>query len=368
MKNQKPYNAGKSQSDLEKNWLMMVTTPAVKSGHWFTELSQSGSPEIFMASFDLICEECQKLPAHQMVTCIHKKPRGNKQKDRKIRLQASKSTTFFDSKLKETMGHATKVRVGYYPKEHIDFLFSSAAIVSGDPTPRCYFACFDPNAGDKNHTACILGYVTRDLQYVICGIDTKQTIEYEEFVSFFTDNLVLLHENIRKDRTIPIIAVVESQSSWNGDIISTKVNELVHQKGVKSLENILFLSDKSKQKHGKMRCGVCINSGRLNDMTARLAMAFATHSVRIHSDWVTASELGRDAIIGELCSQLRRFKHFDENQNSGFKSSGVKIKNNNGKEGVLNDDISDALHMFIAWSYWFYYNPEYADQRRMIRL
>ncbi len=228
-------------------------------------------------------------------------------------------------------------------------------------------ACFDPNAGDKNHTACIFFYIDQNWNIVICNIDTKQTIEYQEFLSFFTDNMILVHNEFRRDTSIPIIAVVESQSSWNGDVMKDRLNYLVHEKGVKELENIYFISDKSKQKHGKMRCGVTINSPRLNEMTYRLSSALAYGAIKIHVDWVTASEHGKRRVMDEFESQIRRFRHFDDNMNSGFTSNGARRKNNTGKDGILNDDISDALHM-TAWAHWFLFKPEYADQRRLLRL
>lgn len=366
LSSEKSYNAQKSQSDLEKNWMMMLSTPSTTTGHWYTLLQISKDPNILNISFDLICPECQKLPAHLMVQCTCVKVRGNPNKSRDVRKSGSKSTTGVEARLKETFGHVGTPRTGYYPKQVIDHLFSASCRVSGFYIPKFFFACFDPNAGDKNHTACITGYIDDHWNTVICGIDTKQTLEIDEFLGFFCSNLKLLNDTFRRDTNVPILAIVESQSSWNGDMVSHHINFLIREKKMTEFSNILFLSDKQKQKHGKMRCGVNINSQRLNEMTYRLSAALGCGGIKIHNDWTTASVNGDRAIFDEFEAQLRRFKHFEEGSNSGWKPNGTRQKNNTGKEGVLNDDISDCLHMAVAWPYWFLWNDEYLEQRRLL--
>jgi hypothetical protein len=315
---------------------------------------------VFYAKFEMICTDCQKLPQHLMVKCTHKKPIGNKQLSREVRKQSALST-FTGSAIAETLGHSIQQRIGYFPKDDIDWFVSSASLVSIQPRPKCWFAMFDPNSGDKCHTAVVAGYISGDGHFVICVMDSKQTIEYGQFISFFTDNMVLLHEHFRKDSSVPIIAVVESQNGWTGDVIKERVNYLVHKENVKALANIHFLSDKSKQKHGVMRCGVCVSSPRLNEMAIRMSTAFASHAIRLHIDWVTASELPRGKILELAERQIRRFKHFNENENSGWKLSGQK--NNSAKEDGESDDIIDCIGMFVSWTIWFLNEQIYANQR-----
>jgi hypothetical protein len=345
---------------------LSLSSPSIKDGTPFTKDCLTTDGSVLNIPADLICIACSKLPLNKQAQCLHKKPKGNPLKSSKMRKQASKSANFM-STIREEQGIVKKQKLGYYPKEHIDFLFSPKNFIKEYTTPTCYFACFDPNAGDLNHTACVTGYFANS-QYVICGVDTKQTKEYTEFTDFFINNIRLLHHSFRKDRYIPIIAVIESQSSWNGDVIKDKINNLVMYENDKTFENIHILSDKSKQKHGIERGGVTINASRLNQMTYHLSSLMMVSGLRFHNDWVTACEMGKEVVIIEFENQLRRFLHYDEGQNSGYNSNGKKIKNNSGKEGKLNDDISDALHMFVSWYHWFMFNPEYQQQRSKLKL
>jgi len=162
-----------------------------------------------------------------------------------------------------------------------------------------------------------------------------------------------------------VVVVVESQTSWNGDLVHDKMQYKVNYENNRDLENMFVLSDFSKQKHGVLRRGVCVNEGRLNDMCSRVSAALQWSKIKLHSNIATNSTLGKGGILKEFEAQLRRFVHFEKGSNSSWDARGNKRKNNSGKSNGKNDDISDAFHMLVSWWYWFNDTEEYTQQRRM---
>lgn len=346
---------------------MCVSSPALEPGHWYLKLEQSSDGSVKKGSDDLVCAECLKLPPIEMVKCLHKKPTGNVLKCSTVRKQAG--TTGIDPEviLRETLGHSTQRDSGYYKKRLLDILFDTANRSFENLTPELWIACFDPNAGDFNETAGIFGCVINDVYHVVY-IDSKQTKSYKEFCAFFVDSLKTLHTNFRKDRRVPVAVFVEGVSSWNGDVVHERLQNEVNFNNVKELENMWVVSDIAKQKHDELRRGVTVNAGRLNNMTYRMESALGCGKVKIHSDFFTNSPLGRGGILRVFEDQMRRFEHFEKGSNSCWDANGKRRKNNNAKKTGLNDDISDAFHMFISWWYWFMNNDDYIDQRHIIGL
>lgn len=340
----------------------MLSSPPKKKGTWFArELAVTdGSVKNIVA--ELICNECRANPNPSVkASCLHKKPRGNKLKSSKVRKSDSKATgTSIMATLRESAGYLDEESGGWYPKQHLDAFFSS--FVEPPKDPSFHFLFFDPNAGGMNHTAYVGGTVVGGVYY-ICGFDTKQTAEFDQFNDFILNNIKEYHVKIRKFRHIPLVCAIESQKSWDGCAFKERICMLLKE-GDRDFENVYFLSDEQKQKDNTIRYGVNVNAKRLNQMAYRLSSVFSSYAIKIHPKWATCHTYGRDELLKEFKEQMKRFKHFEEDENSVFTTSGKRRKNNSGKEGLLNDDISDCLHGLVFWTHALCYNNIYRDQKR----
>lgn len=344
----------------------MISSPPKKNGHFLIRERDLKNGTVNNISMEVICNDCRSKPLELQVLCTHIRPKDNPTKSSSVRKQESSIVgANYLTVLRETMGVVTVGSTGFYPEDDLNFLFSTASIVSHTSQPKCYFSMWDPNAGNRNHTAVVFGYIMDD-KYVICWVDSKQTISYKEFIDFFIDNLTEFHNKIRKNSAIPIITIVESQASWNGNVVDDKIFE-AFRRGNDALAGVYLLSDKSKQGFGVMRKGVVINRPRMNEMIYRLSSLMMMKGLRFLDKWGTASKYGREYIYDEFSAQMKRFRHFEEGENSKYGPTGT-LKNNSGKEGTLNDDICSALHMFILWAYKFLNERDYLPQKRMFGL
>lgn len=353
----------KSQSDLEGNFLFGISSPPTKDGTWFGRELQNKDNTCKIIHAEIICQECKKKPPHVQILCDHKKPRGNKLKSSKVRKSEQNSSgDNIKAVLIEGMGFSKEQNSCFYPDGDLNELFSPKNFKSPPSIPGFYIACFDPNAGGANHTAFVGGTVVQG-KFYICCVDDKRTIEFKDYCLFIVENIEKLHDIHRKDNRIPIVLIIESQTSWNGDtmkdIIDTLSGSFVHSTKFK---NVHFLSDIQKQKDG-IRHGVNASAVRLNKMAEKLSLILTMKNLSFHSNVVTCCEWGLKYILDDFESQLRRFKHFEKGENSVYLPSGKKRKNNDGKEGILSDDISDALHMFIFWTLEIFKNPIYKTQK-----
>lgn len=78
-------------------------------------------------------------------------------------------------------------------------------------------------------------------------VDSKRTKTYADFIDFIIGNLIVFHDNVRKDVRVPILVVIESQNSWNSDLIEDNVVQRRDKERVAALQNLHFIKDPSKR-------------------------------------------------------------------------------------------------------------------------
>lgn len=350
--------------------MLILTSPTTKSGHWTIQERAVTNGSVKEIKADIVCNDCKLLPIHEQIKCLHKKPKGNPLKSAEARQQVANGDTYdINTKAREQLGIYDTLRAGYYDKDQIDKFFSDENIIEPKNEPNEYYLTFDPNGGGKNQSAIIIGSFI-DSKYVICTVDSKETKDYGDITRFFYDNIKLFHKTIRKTEKRKIICFIESQSNFTGGIFKEYLDKKIQYDNDTDCYNIWFAQDTAKRKHSNYDYGVTINGKRLQDMTARVSQAFISNSFYFHHKWTTCNQFGHAWIKNEFKSQLTRFKHFDMNENSLYRSNGKKIKNDSGKgeNNAYNDDISDTLHMLVYWYFEWNHKPFFRDQKMEIEI
>lgn len=367
------YASIRSMSNISGTFVMSISSPPKDPTHWYCEEMNCKDGSVKVITFEMVCESCKKLPLNEMKKCLHKRPRDNPKKSTTARINAANSETGGEITIVEDLNFMPEVSSGYYPIDQLKAVFNdknnkdrSDQIYSYDVKPSFYLAFFDPNAYGENHFACVI-ICEKNGQFYVCTIDSKKTKHYNDQLNFIFGNIQTFHHRIRKNPTIPLVIVIESQSSMTSDAIKREYDVRKEYYPEDYLEKIFFFSDVAKQKEGHMNTGTIINTKRLNEMTNQMSGVLSrAGGLVILDDWTTNSTEGKDYIYRQAFEQFKRFKHYGEGDNSVYDSSGKKRKNNSGKLGKLNDDIVDCFHGAIYYLRLLLWDNRYKSQKQKI--
>lgn len=339
-------------------FMIMLSSPPKDQTHWFIQALKrkkpDGTPAIFQVSFDLVCDECAKLPPEKWAFCNHLEVKNSRLKNKKKRQKNQEAQILDDEAFAlENLGHVVSNRAAAFKEKYIDFLMDPKNYVTLIRTPSAFLMAIDFNAGGFNDSALTTGFRDDTGTYTICWQSNENTVDWDDVRLFVLNNIMDFWDQIGQYHNVPLVIAAESVSRWDAPVFKW----LVDMKKGEEFRNVHFIVDGYKLKSKKVKkrkvAGVNLNNKRKKDFINNTNQAFAANKIRFYEKMGTTNSKGVKYIRNMNRNQLMTFVSYDES----------KKKSNTGKIGDKNDDLCITFQMFVYWWNLFMYNPTYQKQR-----
>jgi hypothetical protein len=326
--------------------------------HWFGKivLDPKYYDDVKVINYPKICTVCKKKNPEKS-ECEHIKIRGSTLKDESM--SAVRSVIGNETADIENLGLIGHSFLSAFKKEQIHRLFSKERVKYNKDEVEFFLMSVDSNYGGDNDYALSICYTNKKNDVIFVWGSYYDCKNKEEVHDLVSNNIIEFRNVFGIDKKLVI--VYESQARWCGSDMESWMRE--KSKNSLYFDEIYFITEgkRCRDERTKKNYGINIFEARLDNYVNHFESGLSRDCLYISSQFdcyqIEKKKLNPDYFLKESEEQICRFRHFVKKQNPG-----EILKNNSGKVGKKNDDISIVWLMCVYWCFECLYNYTYKSQ------